>query len=312
MNNYTFLQDIGGRTEQQDSLSIFTLEKQVFMVVADGMGGHQGGALASATLLNIAENHFLLNNREAQNPNAFFSAIVEETKERLKILSKGRNIDPNTTVVFSLIKDNILYYAYIGDSRLYIFEKKGKLLFRTRDDSLPEMLFKNNQIKEEEIATHPQQNVLTKSIGVNSTDTLTFGEYKLNRDKEYRIMLASDGLWAMINDEELYKELFSEHSVELSSKKLLSMAKYRGGKEGDNISIATIDIEKRGYPIKHFIGGFLFVLSIALGLYFYNSSSTTNSSTIENNHSNTIEEEKPYPNKKDAIPMNMNQNWTTG
>ena len=308
--SYTFIQDIGGRTEQQDSLAIFKLENQIFMVVADGMGGHEGGALASTTLINIAENHFLLKNRETENPNAFFSTIVEETRERLKMLSKDRNIDPNTTVIFALKKDNILHYAYIGDSRLYIFEKKKKLIFRTRDDSLPEMLFKNNQITEEEIATHPQQNVLTKSIGINSTDTLTFGEHKFDRDKEYRIMLASDGLWAMIKDEELYQELFSEQTLKISSKKLLSMAKYRGGKEGDNISIATLNIDKNGYPRSYFIGASLFLVSVMLGFYFYNiPSSTTPVPSIEGNRSDTTE---ASPKQENAIPMNMNQNWTTG
>ena len=306
---YTFLQDIGGRTEQQDSLAIFSLENQVFMVVADGMGGHQGGALASSTLLNIAENHFLLNNKETENPNAFFSVIVEETKDRLKVLSKDRSLDPNTTVIFALLKDRTLYYGYIGDSRLYIFEKKDRLIFRTRDDSLPEMLFKNNQIREDEIATHPQQNVLTKSIGVDSTDTLTFGEHKLSRHKEYRIMLASDGLWAMIKDEELYQELFSEHSTELSSKKLLSMAKYRGGKSGDNISIATLDVDKKRYPRSYIITISLILISIVVALSLYLSSTDTQS--IDSNSSETIEKNTTHK-KENLIPINMNQNWTTG
>jgi len=313
MSDTIFLQDIGGRTEQQDTLAIFKLDKQIFMVVADGMGGHQGGALASTTLVNIAENHFLLNNKETENPNAFFSAIIDETRDRLKVLSEDRNIDPNTTVIFALKKDNILYYAYIGDSRLYIFEEKNRLIFRTRDDSLPEMLFKNNQITEEEIATHPQQNVLTKSIGINSTDTLTFGEYKFDKYKEYRVMLASDGLWAMIKDEELYQELFSEHSLELSSKKLLGMAKYRGGKEGDNISIATLSIEKKKYPFI-FIGAFIVIASIIGSLYFYNtnlSSSTTTLPNIEDNNRSPIEEQSSQK-RENATPMNMNQNWTTG
>jgi serine/threonine protein phosphatase PrpC len=277
MMQYTFLKEIGGRAEQQDSVSIFTLEKQTFMVVADGMGGHLGGALASSTLLRIAEKNFLFHNKSIDNsPKEFFNKIIEETKETLRDKYYTKNIDPNTTVIFALIIKNTLHYAYIGDSRLYLFEKKKKLLFRTRDHSLPEMLFKNGQISEEEISTHPQQNVLTKSIGIDSLDIAEYGEIKLSPYKEYRILLASDGLWAMIKDEELYNELFSENSIEISAKKLLNVAKYRGGKNGDNISIAILSIEKKSLKLFYYFLAFLLIISLIFTLFSFNKESSSN------------------------------------
>jgi len=276
----SFFKDIGGRDEQQDSGAIFQLENQVFMVIADGMGGHTGGALASSTLLKIAETKFLFHNNSIKNsPRYFFDTIVEETKNELAKICKNDTIDPNTTVVFALIQNHSIYYAYIGDSRLYLFEKNKKLIFRTRDDSLPEMMFQNKEIQEEEISTHPQQNVLTKAIGIGSLDIVQYGEIKLSKYKEYRLLLASDGLWAMIQEEELYNELFSKKPLETSTKKLLSIAKHRGGSKGDNISIATLSIEKKSSNRTSLLVLLITTILIAV-IYTFNQQKTT----IEDNN----------------------------
>jgi len=300
---YSFQKDIGGRREQQDSVGIFRLEEQTFMVVADGMGGHEGGALASSTLLKIAENQFLFhNNSVIESPKEFFNTIIEKTQEELGVLAQKENLDPNTTVIFALIIKNRLYYSYIGDSRLYLFEEKKRLIFRTRDHSLPEMLFQNNKISEKEIATHSQQNVLTKSIGVDSLDQADYGEIKLGRFKNYRILLASDGLWAMIKEEELYHELFSEHPIDISTKKLLKVAKHRGGESGDNISIATLAITRRKVSLFSLIGAF-FLTILALGaIYSFFSSSIT--PLEQKSEKNSTEE-----NKTEIVDTIR---WTTG
>jgi len=267
--NYSFLRNIGGREEQQDSVGIFQVKNKTFMIVADGMGGHKGGSLASSTLLNIAENDFLFNNNSISNPKKFFNTIIEKTQEELKAFSQGKSIDPCTTVVFALIIDYTLYYAYIGDSRLYLFEKSKRLIFRTRDHSLPEMLFQDNQINEEEIPTHPKQNVLTKYIGIDSIDKAEYGIIKLNRYKEYRILLASDGLWAMQKEDELYHELFSENNIKVSTRKLLNVSKYRGGKDGDNISLATLSLKENNNSLRSYFLAFLLPLSLIIIYTFW-------------------------------------------
>jgi len=292
---YTFYKDIGGRTKQEDSVGIFELENYLFIVLADGMGGHKGGEIASSTLVEVAKSYFHLHSEMFYSPFEFFTSIINETQYRLKERYIDTSFDPNTTFVMALIIDNILYYCHIGDSRLYIFEKRKGLIFRTRDDSVPEMLFQQKKIKEEEIDTHPQQNILTKSLSMKSTDTASFGEMKLSKSKEYIALLASDGLWAKIKPKEIYKELFySKNSFEFSIKNLLNIAKDRGGENGDNISIASVVIEKK----EHSFGLFIYIIfSILLlfgfGLYFFDKEKSISK---EQNRSNQI----------------LNQNWNIG
>lgn len=261
-----YLKDIGARKEQQDAVAIFEENQQTFMVLADGMGGHEGGALASSKLIEVAEREFYTHNT-IPSPYDFFTKIIEETQKELSSLYSNTKVDPHTTAVFALIQNRTLYYSYLGDSRLYLFEKSKKLLFRTRDDSLPELLYQSGQIEEEEIANHSQQNVLTKSIGITSSDKASFGTIPLPNHQEFKILLASDGLWAMFTDDEVYTELFHQRNLDLTAKKLLQTAKARGGEDADNISLAILIIQAQKINFKFFL--YLIPLLLLVIMFFY-------------------------------------------
>ena len=233
---YNYLLNIGAREEQQDSCIILENNYSVFLVLADGMGGHHGGAMASQALIREASNIYNNKNEVIQNIEEFFQDIVNNTIQKLNDkIKEDKNLDPHTTCVFALIQNDMLYYGYIGDSRLYFFEN-NKFVKRTKDHSVTQMLLNMGEISEDEIATHPDQNKLLKSIGVNKDIKITFD--KISLKDNFTVLICSDGFWEYISTDEMEKYLFSMN-INKAYKTMINLALQRGGKNGDNISIAT-------------------------------------------------------------------------
>jgi len=237
-----YLLNIGAREEQQDSCTILESKTSVFLILADGMGGHDGGAIASQTLVDEASKLYKKNNPKVEKVDDFFQQIVDNTIEVLKQkVKQNPKIDPHTTCVFALIQDGILYHGHIGDSRLYLFEDK-KFIKRTKDHSVPQMLLNMGEITEDEMATHPDQNKLLKSIGTKKDVKITFGENRLKDD--FIVLVCSDGFWEYISNDEMIKYLY-EQKLDKALDTMVNLALKRGGDAGDNISVATaIDVKK--------------------------------------------------------------------
>jgi len=231
--------DIGGRDEQQDSCAIFKGKYFLFMVLGDGMGGHKGGALASKTLIEESEKLFeLYQEKSIPSPKIFFQEIIDNLQERLKqYVEEDPDIDPHTTCVFALIQDNILHAGHIGDSRVYIFIDK-KFLKRSRDHSVVEIHLINGDITEEEMATHPDQNRLLKSIGGHKAVSVTYQNEKLPEDKENAVLICSDGFWEQISTPQMEEEIFTK-PLNISVDNMVDFARTKGGETGDNISVAV-------------------------------------------------------------------------
>ncbi len=233
--NHLSKRDIGGRSEQQDSVVIVQDGNDLLISLADGMGGHSGGARASSIFTNISQVYF--ENKSYENPQIFFQDIITHSEEEIKFYAKQSGEDPHTTATLALIKDEYIHFANIGDSRVYIFDRV-ELQKRTRDHSVPEMLLQMGEITEEQIATHPDQNKLTKSLGPNSNEMPNYYSYKLNKNKDYIILLCSDGFWEYVEEQEMIHFIFgSELNIALNN--MVQIAKKRGGNYGDNISVAV-------------------------------------------------------------------------
>ena len=233
--NYLYNKDIGGREEQQDSVNILQDNKTILMALADGMGGHSGGRKASELFVSTAEAHF--KNKSYKEEKEFFNNIINNTVAQIEIYAKEQNQDPHTTATLALIVDNQVHFTNVGDSRVYIFNKEN-LLIRTRDHSIPEMLLQMGEIEEHEMATHPDQNKLTKSLGSNTKVKATHYSYELQKGSDHVILLCSDGFWEYVKEEEMRYFLF-HFELEKALNSMIDLAKKRGGERGDNISVAV-------------------------------------------------------------------------
>ncbi len=234
-----FKKDIGGRDEQQDSCIALHNNFSILLVLGDGMGGHKGGSLASKTLIEQAKNVYnRYGSHKIEYPQAFFQEIVDSTQKELKkLIGIDPSIDPHTTCVLALIQDGKLHTGHIGDSRMYFFADE-KFIRRSKDHSVVQMLLNEGEITEDQMATHPDQNKLLKSISAEKEVKVTYKVDDLYRSTDNVVLICSDGFWEQISPVEMQKYIFAS-SLKSALTTMVKSAKVRGGSKGDNISVVA-------------------------------------------------------------------------
>ena len=207
------------------------------LVVADGMGGHAAGEVASKLTVEHIEQRF--------TSGAFASATADEFEEALRTLlqnvnqvvhTAGQDTDKRgmgTTCTLVAIKGDHLYYAHVGDSRAYLL--RGRKLEQVTDDhSWVEDMVRAGSLSKEEARTHPNRNVITRAIGLDVSVVVDTGVCAL-RDGDL-VMLCSDGLNSMISDEEIHNVLEGSSHENICTD-LIAAANQSGGH--DNTSVVT-------------------------------------------------------------------------
>ena len=206
-------------------------------IVADGMGGHKAGDFASKYSVKTFIENIKKSSREL--PVEIITKALEDTNQALIKEAQGnQDLDGmGTTFVVATIIDQYMYVANIGDSRLYIINDKIKQI--TQDHSLVEEMVKEGKIDREDARVHPNKNVITRALGVHNKIVPDF--FELNLLKGDTILMCSDGLTNMLEDQEIM-EIIKNNSnrLELASKDLVDKANQRGGK--DNISVIIVKL----------------------------------------------------------------------
>ncbi len=212
-------------------------------IVADGMGGHQSGEIASHLAVQGAGFHLLdqllktqIFERKGFTEQEVLDLLNEAVKQAQAMICQ-RVPGGGTTLTLALILGDRMFTAHIGDSRLYVLSGKGKLNLFTKDHSLVKRLVDLGEITEAEAATHPQRNVLYRALG--QTDAL---EPDLDQAKLAAgdlIMICSDGLWGTMDKTEL-KSILENDGLSLDQKAsaLVDAANQAGGP--DNISVVLV------------------------------------------------------------------------
>lgn len=228
------------RSHNEDSVTIVKdLSDDYLVVVADGMGGHKAGEVASSLVVNELGKRFseLSSVGTKEEAVIWLKEIIDEIN--VKILKYAEeHVDAaglGTTCVCSIITKEFLLFGNIGDSSGYVY-KKGKLYKVTKDHTLVNILLESGDITESDAKVHPQKNVLMKALGAAETIEMDIFDVERNVDG---IFLCSDGLTNMLTVDQVEKVL-NDNELELTEQveKLIMKANMRGGT--DNITIACV------------------------------------------------------------------------
>ncbi len=241
-----YLTDTGiVRDHNEDSVIIVTnSENSTLMAVADGMGGHRAGEVASSIAISylskrFTESFFKLNKAEAVEwiktcVNEINGQIFKYTEENPESTGMG------TTLVMAIITNEYILFGNIGDSSGFVM-KDGKIHKVTHDHTLVNLLLAAGELTEEEAKNHPKKNILMNALGIN--DPIEIDVFDCNMEID-EILLSSDGLTTMVAEDQIEKVLLSDLSVSEKVIKLIKKANNRGG--NDNISIAYLIKNNKG------------------------------------------------------------------
>lgn len=216
-------------------------------IVADGMGGHNAGEVASSmavqeVALYIKENTDALKHGEKEILDLIRNAILHANDKVYKTsIIKSNCLGMGTTLSMALVKDSSIYIGHVGDSRIYLI--RGKKITRlTEDHSLVEELIKSGSLRPEDAKYHPQRNVITRALGTEYT--LEPDVYRRDMQSSDIILLCTDGLSNAVREEDMVKAVHSTSDLDEACGILIEKAKKNGGY--DNITAIIIQICEGG------------------------------------------------------------------
>lgn len=229
------LSDVGLVREHNEDAYDLIPEKGVF-IVADGMGGHNAGEVASNMAVSELKSFFSSekNVTEDKLKRAFSevnNSLYKKALENRELAGMG------TTLTCVVIHDQNALYCHVGDSRLYLL-REGVLTQITKDHSLVNELSALGILDESEEAHFPYKHILTKAVGTNPTIESAFGSFELLARDE--LLLTTDGLTNFVDDETIEATLLKKADIEEAISGLIEEAKKSGG--GDNITAILLKI----------------------------------------------------------------------
>lgn len=230
------------RKNNQDTVGVYKNKKNITLaIVADGMGGHQAGDTASylaVTGLGEVWEETML----TQKDDVCDWLVDHIQEENARIFDQG-SINPEmfgmgTTIVSTVILEDELILAHVGDSRAYIVRDE-EITQLTDDHSLVNELIKTGEISAEMAQNHPKKNILVRSIGVPGEVEVDIS--LISFKPQDMILLCSDGLTNMLTDDEIKEVMLTDSLLKNRVEKLIELANIAGGT--DNITVLIIDFD---------------------------------------------------------------------
>lgn len=233
--------DIGlVRWSNQDSYAAGELAGGVaWAVVCDGMGGANGGNIASATAVKMISETISSSYREGMSANSIRTMLQSGVyAANVNIFDMAKSVESlsgmGTTVVAAVLSGGLVHMVHAGDSRAYIVTKES-IEQVTRDHSIVQNMVETGQLTMDEAKIHPRKNVITRALGVEESIEIEYNEINLPEDSA--LLICTDGLTNYLEPDEIFKIVKEYHFYEYPER-LIEKANENGG--GDNITVVVI------------------------------------------------------------------------
>jgi serine/threonine protein phosphatase PrpC len=237
-------QHIGDRQEQQDRVIIRSHPKakgSLLAVVADGMGGHTGGALAAEQVLHSAQNNFDTVGPSPDSVREMLQSAIIDAHDAIKLTRYTSEQDPHSTACLLVMQPGRADWAHCGDSRIYHY-RDGRRVSRSVDHSYVMDLVQRGFLTETQAETHPNKNILLSCLGDQELPRVDFGRTAPLVAGDC-FLLCTDGLWAYFMDSEIGR-ILKEFAPRQAAEALINSARTRAQGHGDNCSLAIVRIKE--------------------------------------------------------------------
>ena len=229
---------LGNRKTNQDYVGTAESDNAVVLVLGDGMGGHQGGDIASETFVNSVLDFFETSVEQGiSSPSNFLKQAIRRGHHA--VLDACKQYDPplngRSTAIVCLIIDGFAQWAHVGDSRLFVL-RYGEIIKQTVDHSLVEELFQAGRITEAEKATHPERNLITRCVGSETVPPVPSFSPPTPLERNDVLLLCSDGLWGPLKPGQFATPLVGTGDLDGALMALADLAESTSYPHSDNIS----------------------------------------------------------------------------
>lgn len=223
------------RAQNEDGLAFSELGEDALFVIADGMGGHDAGEVASRIAVETIVS--AVRDNQQRKPSACIRDAVQRANSAVRSEAVNAGSNMGTTVTAAFVRNGIAHIASVGDSRAY-WIANGSITQITKDHSLVAKLHELGRLTPEEARTDPRANLLLRTIG--SEDEVAVDTFRLPLAPGGTLLLCTDGLWGEVSDQELKRICIEEEHSEIACARLVQQANGNGGK--DNITAIVVKV----------------------------------------------------------------------
>lgn len=225
------------RDHNEDKFAFLDLGSRTLFAVADGMGGHDAGEVASAIAAKAACREVRESDGNGTDPLELVERAVQRANAEVKREASRTGSNMGTTLSVALISEGAAFIGSVGDSRVYWIEN-GSITQITEDHSVVAKLVAAGQLTREEARNHPRSNLLYRTIG--NDETVPVSTFRVPLTRGGTLLLCTDGLWGEVDDEEIHRICSDAEDTDLICARLVQKADANGGK--DNITAIVVKV----------------------------------------------------------------------